>query len=235
MSVQLTLAGVRLQDQATFSSFYPGSNAKLVDYLQGFALGELDQFIYIWGNKGSGCSHLLQSCCHHADQAGYPAFYLPLEDLDQLSPQLLDDLEMFSLICIDEIQTIAHNAEWEEAMFHLYNRTRDNNHRLLVAGNCLPKDLPIDLADLKSRLSWGAAFKLQELTDDEKIAALGQRAHQSGFNLSQEVARYLLRNCPRNTGQLFDILEELDQASLTAQRTLTIPFVKSVLSKSRIC
>ena len=55
------------------------------------------------------------------------------------------------------------------------------------------------------------------------------RAEQIGLQLSEAVAMFLLARIARSTGQLFTILERLDNASLAAKRKLTVPFVKQVL------
>ena len=47
--------------------------------------------------------------------------------------------------------------------------------------------------------------------------------------MSNDVADYLLRRCPRDMDSLFNLLNRLDQASLAAQRRLTIPFVRDLL------
>ena len=55
------------------------------------------------------------------------------------------------------------------------------------------------------------------------------RAHHRGFDLSDEVARFIIRRCSRDMGDLFILLQKLDNASLCAKRRLTIPFVKEVM------
>ncbi len=55
------------------------------------------------------------------------------------------------------------------------------------------------------------------------------RAAQRGMDLPEETATYLQRRVPRNLAWLCDFLDALDEASLSAQRRLTIPFVRDVL------
>jgi DnaA family protein len=85
------------------------------------------------------------------------------------------------------------------------------------------------LPDLASRLASGAAFRLRELDDAGKIAALQQRALRRGFEMPDAVAGYLLGRYARDTHSLFALLERLDHASLEAKRRLTIPFVRELL------
>ena len=68
------------------------------------------------------------------------------------------------------------------------------------------------------------------MEDEDKLKALLLRARVRGLNMSEEVARYILTRGPRDMAGLFDLLAELDQASLSAQRKLTKPFVKELMS-----
>jgi len=89
--------------------------------------------------------------------------------------------------------------------------------------------MPLALADLRSRLSWGLVLQLNELGDNDKISTLKSRANKRGFELPTSVAQFLLNRCSRNMHDLQDLLDSLDKASLMAQRKITIPFVKHTL------
>ncbi|MBI5448534.1 MAG: DnaA regulatory inactivator Hda [Gammaproteobacteria bacterium] len=227
-ATQLTL-GIRLQEDATFENFLIGRNAQLMTHLKQFLQNE-DHFFYIGGVLGSGRSHLLQACCHEMTQLKQSALYLPLSNYQEFHPGLLENLETISLVCVDDIQCISQEAVWQESLMHLYNRSRAAQTKLIVSGDVPPSELALSLADLKSRLSWGWMYQLHLLADEDKVMALQTRAKERGFELSQEVGNFLLRRCARQMSDLFLVLEKLDEASLSAQRRLTIPFVKTVLN-----
>ena len=136
----------------------------------------------------------------------------------QQSPEMLLGFELLSLVCIDDIQCVAQSRQWEEAVFHLFNRVYDAGGSIIIAGNDLPKALPLMLPDLVSRLSWGVVYQLHPLDDSEKINVLIQRANSRGITLSEEVGKYILSHCPRHMTTLFAALDALDKASLAAQR-----------------
>ena len=217
--------GIGLKDSATFDNFYPAGNEIALQSLQ---QGN-DRMVYLWGPAGSGKSHLLQAACHATAAEGLSPVYLPLQELITFSPELLQGLEQQALIAIDDIQVITGLAEWEEALFHLYNRVRDRGRRLVVSASVAPAGLALTLPDLTSRLGWGPVFQLASLSDTDKRAALQLRARRRGLDMSNDVADYLLRRCPRDMDSLFNLLNRLDQASLAAQRRLTIPFVRDLL------
>lgn len=225
---QLTLS-LSSKDEATFENFYPGRNTEIVSELTKSARGHGERIIYLCGARGQGCSHLLQAACHDAYRQGVTSVYLPLAHLASLSSEMLIGLETMRLVCIDDIEAIAGQGEWEEAVFHLFNRVNDAGGHLIIAAHDIPKSIPIQLPDLLSRLSWGVVYQLAALEDDEKIKALSMRALRRGMTLPEEVGKYILTHCPRHVGTLFAALDALDKASLAAQRRLTIPFVKNVL------
>lgn len=201
----------------------------MVATLDKMAHGVGEQFIYLVGNGGFGKSHLLQAVCHRAPEHHVSVLYLPLQEHLWLSAKVLDGLEQLALICIDDIDAIAGQPEWEEALFHLYNRVRDQHGRMIVAAKHPALQTPIVLPDLKTRLSWGLNYTLTEMEDEEKLQALQLHAKARGLDLDEAVGRFLLKRCPRDLKALFTTLEQLDQASLAEQRRLTIPFVKQVL------
>lgn len=230
--VQLPLS-VQIRDDATFENFFSGDNAALVNMLdmdQQVGGVDSEQFIYLYGVPGVGCSHLLQAACHQVDRRKGRSIYLPMKELVHYPSKLLEGMERLQLVCVDDVSAVAGIPEWEEGLFDLFNRLRDSRTRLLVAADCPPKRLAILLADLVSRLSWGLVFQVQPLSDRDKVSALQLRAHLRGLDLNEDVARYIIYRSNRDMGHLFKMLQKLDSASLRAKRKLTIPFVKQVMN-----
>lgn len=225
---QLTLE-LSLPDNALLETYYPGDNIQVLNHIKQAAQGKGDFFLYVWGPLGSGCSHLLQGACNIASDYGRSAMYLPLAQVKNRDPSILNSLEQLDLVCLDDIQVIAGNLAWEEALFHLYNRMRDGGKtHCVIAGQQSPKNSGIQLADLQSRLAWGVTYQLHPLSDEDKFKALHLRAKMRGLELPLDVGQYILRRAARNMGELYHLLEKLDAASMAAQRRLTIPFVKSL-------
>ena len=220
---------VQLNDIATFANFYSGNNQAVVKYLQDAVQFKNQPIIYIWGQEGTGLSHLLQACCHLAQRLQLTTSYLPLSDHKEWQPSILEGLEQCDVICLDDVEQLAGQTRWEEACFNLYNRIQAAGKQLIISASLPPQFLSLQLADLVSRLAWGLVLRMQPLSDEEKLIALQLRAKNRGLLLTDEVARFLLLRCPRNMQILFTTLEKLDRASLAAQRRLTIPFIKEVL------
>jgi len=211
-----------LRDSATFENFVDTGNELAVQ-----ALGRgRDDSIYLWGPSACGKSHLLQAACHAAAREG--AMYLPLTEL-VAGPELFTGLESRAVVAIDDLDVIAGQPAAETALFHLYNRVREAGGRMILAASGSPAALGMTLPDLVTRLGWGLVFRLHPLDDDGRRRALQLRAERRGFDLPDDVADYLLRRHARDMNSLFALLERLDEASLAAQRRLTIPFVRELL------
>ncbi|MBA2657519.1 MAG: DnaA regulatory inactivator Hda [Tatlockia sp.] len=228
MNQQLALA-IQLNHEATLNDFCWGENILLQQQLVASFSAEGGSLFYIWGTAGSGKSHLLQACSQLKPNAS--AIYLPLYVLKEWGPESIDELGEQSLIAIDDIDAIAGDKIWEEALFHLYNKIRDNGKTiLLISGKQSPSSVAINLPDLRSRLAWGLVVQLNELNDELKIKTIQQHALKRGFELSTSVGQFLLNRCARNMHDLHCILDYLDKASLAAQRRITVPFVKAILN-----
>ncbi len=226
--MQLPL-NMQLDKSAKFANFFAGGNQLLVDYLQNFLDNTADWLVYLWGAAASGRTHLLQASCHLTESLQQSAVYIPLAEYESFSPAMLDNLEDFSLVLLDDLHMIVGNRDWEEALFHLYNRVHIAQHKLIISADQAPRSLAIRLADLRSRIALATTFRLKSLTDTEKLSLLPSRAMQRGLTLPLDVARFMLHRYSRDLPSLFILFEKLDYASLAEKRKLTIPFLKYVL------
>jgi len=95
-----------------------------------------------------------------------------------------------------------------------------------------PKALAIELPDLKTRLNWGLGLNIQTPDDEGRIAALVYKARRMGLEISPQAGRFLLSRADREMASLWRLLDSLDQASLSAKRKLTIPFLKQILDEN---
>ncbi|PSJ44896.1 DnaA regulatory inactivator Hda [Zobellella endophytica] len=226
---QLALA-VQLPDDETFASFYPGDNAQLITALKNAAIGQGADVLYFWGQRGSGRSHLLHATCAEVNASGEAAAYIPLDCHRQMSPRLLEGMELLPLVCLDNLDAIAGVEEWERAVFNFFNRRRERAAgSLIVSAVSASRNLGLALPDLASRLDWGVAYQLRPLDDEGKLSALQLRAELRGFKLPTDVGRLLLNRLSRDMRTLLAALDLLDNASFQAKRKLSIPFTKEIL------
>lgn len=239
MNHQLAL-NIRLKDGSSLSNFLAGPNREVLEQVRAAVMTAATQtstattILYLWGPEGSGKSHLLQAACRLAQELGLTPAYAPLADVMALSPSLLEGFELASLVCLDDVERTANRPEWETALFAIAERLRAVGGVLMV-GACAPPDrIGLRLPDLVSRLAGGVTYAMQPLNDAEKLEAVRLRACHRGFDMPEDVARYILNRYPRDLRTLFALLDRIDQASLAEQRRVTIPFLRDLEETIRV-
>lgn len=228
VTAQLPLA-LKLPLSVTLDDFSGTGRDDIIAAVNSLLQSPTHAMLYLWGADSTGKSHLLSAACVAAQQAGLSVAYLPLAETDSLDPAICEGLEHAGLLCLDDVERVAGDAAWEHALFNLYNRIRDGGNRLIISSRFSPTAIPVSLADLKSRLAWGTTLALRALNDAEKRQVLQQRAQQWGLQLPDDSTNYLLNHHARGLAELIDTLEQLERASLAAQRRLTLPFVRDFL------
>jgi DnaA family protein len=221
--------GVRIPDRAVFESFLPAKNLQAVEHALRVAGAETGA-TWICGPAGTGKTHLLQAVCTRASQTAR-AGYLPLRELASLGVGVLEGLTSLQCVCLDDVDRVVGELEWEKALFGLWREIQERDARLVVSARAPPALLPWQLPDLGSRATAAAIFPLRELDEREQQEALQLRARVRGFELPDETARWLQRRFPRDMRTLYELLDTLDEAALVAQRRLTVPFIRSVLKE----
>jgi DnaA family protein len=229
--VQQLPLGVRIPDRAVFESFLPARNRQAVEHAARVAGGELIGATWICGPASSGKSHLLQAVCARAGEAGGRAGYFPLTELASLGVGVLDGLTLLECICLDDLDRVVGELDWEKALFGLLREVQEKDARLVVAARSPPGLVSWKLPDLGSRFTAAAIFQLRELDEREQQEALQLRARLRGFELPEETSRWLQRRFPRDMRTMYGLLDTLDEAGLVAQRRLTVPFIRSVLKE----
>lgn len=235
MSTGQLALGLKLRDSSVFASYFGGRNQAAVSALRALGAssgaGSMPTCIWLHGPAGVGKTHLLQATCASAHADDRPAAYVPLQDAVVFGEDLLAGYGEFALVCLDDAEAIAGHDRWERAIFRLHQELYERGGHLIVSAAVPPGALRFRLADLASRLNGGLVLTLHALEEPEQIAALQLRAQLRGFELPDDTAQFMLRRLPRDMASLCAFLDELDEASLIAQRRLTVPFVREVMSR----
>jgi DnaA family protein len=164
----------------------------------------------------------------HAGQLVQAAYY-PMREFSSLGVGVLDELPPFDCLCLDDVDAITGKRDWERALFRVLRDMQERGARLVMSAGLPPALIQWSLPDLGSRCAASAVFQLRALDEEEQREALKLRARVRGFELPDDTARWLQRRFPRDMRTLYDLLDTLDEASLIAQRRLTVPFIRSVL------
>ena len=221
--IQTTIAIDRVT-QASFDNFHAGDNQEAVTLLREL----LDNppavaSCYLWGARGTGKSHLLYAAC----KAVSFSTYVPIMDLS-LPFDCLVGLETSRLVCVDDIQAIAHQMDWEKQLLALVENIAAQGNLLVLTGNCPPDQLDFKLKDLVNRLKGRQVIKLSPATDQTKVNILVERAAARGLVIEESVANYILRHYSREMHAVIRILDRILHASLENRRRITIPFLREM-------
>jgi DnaA family protein len=220
------------QPKPTFENFVAGPNAEAIAAVRraaGDAEAPLaDRFVYLWGQDGSGRSHLLKAACD--------AYAGRLVDgATATAATLQDALDSGStLLAVDDVDRL--DGATQEALFHAINALRERPRAtLLASGPLSPRDLKLDAGrdDLRSRLAWGLVYRLEGLDDAETSAALERHARHRGFPLPADAREYLLTRCPRDLASLMELLDRLDEHARQTRRAMSAKLVHEYLDGPR--
>ena len=230
MMKQLAL-DIGLATGPTLSRFFAGPNEAALQHLRlaaGVGSSQATRSpvpTYLWGESGSGKSHLLkavrQALRDQGDSVGWldPAVAEPPEFDERWSAVLMDDVHLYST----SQQAAAFN--W---FVNAISPASGTQRWVLATGSLPPADLPLR-DDLRSRLGWGHVFQLQVLGETERRAVLRQEADARGVFLGDDVMDYMLNRFSRDLGSLMQLLDQLDAYALRTQRAITIPLLKAML------
>ncbi len=221
---------LQLPVDKTFDNFIVNEkNQPLIHTLQTSLINKNAERIFIYGEKSSGKTHLLQAVCN-SDQPN--AIYLPCHLLLNHQPNVLQEFSNNTLICLDDIDNFAGKIMWETALFNLWNLLQNQSNRLILTANRPIKETHFVLPDLVSRLTQSTIFYLHPLNDQEKTQALRLYIKmQDGYELSDALINYLFTHFSRDLDALLVLLQKLNQLSLENKKNLTIPLLKQLISK----
>lgn len=222
--------GVRLQERTSFETFVVGDNRQLVARLRAIAMAGAGR-VWIWSSPGTGRTHLLQAVVALAAAAERRVAYLPLGQVAKTDASMLEGFGDFDLVCVDDLERAVGDLALERSLFSLTRRFDEEGRVLLVAADRPPAALPWALPDVGSRWAAAEVFQVTPLDERGQAEVLRKRALARGLELPDETLRFLQRRFPRDVAALCDLLERIDVAALSAQRRLTVPFVRQALGE----
>lgn len=213
MMQQLNLS-LDIKLDARMSDFAGESWVAIVDAVYQLEQGLLPQ-CYFYGESNTGKSHLLSAICDSFTQMGKKTICLSLRELLYTSTDMLLALENYHLIAIDDLDSIAANGQWQEAVFHLINRSYASGAvggscQLVFAAKQPPTELGLSMPDLVSRLSQAAIYELPSgNTFADREAALQASLARHGWQFDERIVAHLLANGPNKIGLMMQIIRDI--------------------------
>ena len=211
----------------TFDNFFIGLNESALKHLQLWVGDGSNAAIrspvptYLWGDRGSGKTHLLKAAAQALRAQGQSVGWL-----DAMALQPPEFNEDWSVILLDEVQ--AYDTLQQHTAFNWFINAQTHQCGVLVAGELPPADLKLR-DDLRSRLGWGHVFQLQLLGEVERRAVLRQAADARGVFLNDEVMDFMLTRFSRDLGSLMELLNLIDGYAMQTKRAITVPLIKAMM------
>ena len=205
----LDLPELQGRDQPSFENFVVGGNSEVVALLARMAQNEGPRFLYIFGPRGAGLSHLLEAYLPGTSEAPYPVpVYRP--DVKRYAVDDIDQLDEGSARQLLQLQ----NAVYV-----------DPDARLVCAGRLPPKELKLP-AGVINRLSGGLCFSIEPLNEEERIEELSRQAALRGIILTPDIGQWISMHLPRDMRSLTRVMDIANQIALHAKRRVTLQVIR---------
>jgi DnaA family protein len=223
---QIPLA-LKLPHHATLDGFVAGPNAPALEHVRAVATGGRAEAVWLTGPAATGKSHLLGGACRAASDAGLRSMYVAVDRAGD--PAMLRELDAVDLLALDDVHCAAGSAEWERALFVMFD-TRLQSGGLLLAADRAPRDCGFSLADLRSRATAAVVYRLAALENEELAVALTRHAALRGFRIDEPATSFLLQRVGRDLALLMQWLDRIDRFALARQRRITIPLIREAIA-----
>ncbi|OPH35108.1 DnaA ATPase domain-containing protein [Moraxella atlantae] len=199
-----------IKQDASLSDFAGPGWLTVIDAVRQAHVGLVNQ-LYLQGEADTGKSHLLAAIGESFRELGSSVIYLSMRELVGLDPQVVGGLEHMDMIAIDDIDAIEGHAGWQEAIFHLINRSRERSQDaqvLLAFASRKPfGQLDFGLQDLKSRLAKSLLVALPTGSDRSDRALILQAVlKRRNWQFDPRITDYLLDEGPKRIGAMLEVL-----------------------------
>jgi chromosomal replication initiation ATPase DnaA len=196
------------------------ANIKAFSYLEIWPAWSCESFpriFIIYGELGSGKTHLSYIWQKHSQ-----AKFLQEQDCYSLNLQLQE-----KAFILEDIENID-----EELLLHLINFTHENKQFLLLTSQFSPKEMIVELPDLRSRLLAINSIAIEKPTEDLLKIVMLKAMTERQMKISEKTIDFVIARINRSFGELNGLIEEIDRISKVDKRAITIPLIKKILDKS---
>ena len=222
----------QINQKASFENFFCSpDNAELITRLNDLVVNKNADELIINGAAGSGKSFLMQAICNELSSSGKQFAFIPMNKAINMGVEIFQNLASLDAVCIDDLQLILSEGEWEIALFNLINECQQSGCSIILSlgGNQSLEEIA-QLPDLLSRIKRMEFMKLQAVQDEFLNQALDFVSQQLDINLEKTELEFLLKHQTREFSFLVDNLITLDKQAASLKRKITIPLIKETLN-----
>ena len=222
----------QINQKASFDSFFCSpDNQNLMTRLADIAISQDANEIIIHGEKGSGKSFLMQAICNELSSSEKQFAFIPMKKAFNMGVEIFQNLGSLDTVCIDDLQLILANQQWETALFNLINECQQSNCSLILSlGGTQPVEESILLPDLLSRIKRMEFIALNAVQDELFNEAIVFVAQQLEIKIDNAELEFLLKHQTRIFSRLVENIITLDKQAASLKRKITIPLIKETLN-----
>lgn len=242
-------AQTNLNPRYTFDTFVVGNNNKMA-HAASLAVAESPAEIYnplfIYGGVGLGKTHLMQSIAHFILRKN-PAAKVLYVTSETFTTELIDAIRNknnittaefrnkyrnIDVLMIDDIQFIANKESTQEEVFHTFNALYEAKKQIILSSDRPPKDIPTLEERLSSRFAWGLTVDIGSPDYETRMAILRKKEEMEGYNIDNEVIKYIATNIVSNIRELEGALNRVVAMAKLLHKEITIELAEDALKDS---
>ena len=235
-----------LNPRYTFDTFVIGSNNRFA-HAAALAVAESPgkeyNPLFLYGGVGLGKTHLMHSVAHYILQQD-PTKKVLYVTSEVFTNELIDSIRNgnnnsmtafrekyrnIDVLLIDDVQFIIGKESTQEEFFHTFNALHSANKQIIISSDRPPKDMETLEARLQSRFEWGLIADISSPDYETRMAILRKKEELDGYNIDDEVIRYIATNIKSNIRELEGALNKLVALSNLEKREINISMAEEVL------
>ncbi|MCR5743993.1 MAG: chromosomal replication initiator protein DnaA [Lachnospiraceae bacterium] len=212
-----------LNPRYTFDTFVVGPNNKFA-HAAALSVAESPANIYnplyLYGGVGLGKTHLMHSIAHFIlkNDPSKKIIYISSESFMN---EMIDSIKNKSqnafrnkyrnmdVLLIDDIQFLADKEGTQEEFFHTFNALYDAKKQIVISSDKPPKALTTLEDRLRSRFESGLTADISSPDFETRMAILRKKEEQEGYNIDNEVLKYIALNIKTNIRELEGALTKI--------------------------
>ena len=239
-----------LNPKYTFDTFVVGGNnnfAHAASLAVAESPGEVYNPLFLYGGVGLGKTHLMHSIAHFIldKNPKKKVLYVTSETFtneliealkngktagnESAMSKFRDKYRNNDVLLIDDIQFIIGKESTQEEFFHTFNALHSANKQIIISSDRPPKDMETLEARLQSRFEWGLIADISSPDYETRMAILRKKEELDGYNIDDEVIRYIATNIKSNIRELEGALNKLVALSNLEKREINISMAEEVL------
>ena len=235
-----------LNPKYTFDTFVVGSNNKFA-HAASLAVaespGEIYNPLFLYGGVGLGKTHLMHSVAHYILQQD-PTKKVLYVTSEVFTNELIDSIRNgnnnsmtafrekyrnIDVLLIDDVQFIIGKESTQEEFFHTFNALHSANKQIIISSDRPPKDMETLEARLQSRFEWGLIADISSPDYETRMAILRKKEELDGYNIDDEVIRYIATNIKSNIRELEGAFNKVMASSKLEKKEVTLELAEQAL------